>query len=115
MDSQHIRFFWLGDESEIFVAESIYDLATEAGRQAGSNIASLLADRKTGARLPLLFDADDRLILWGEIPGTMRQTIVETDDDDYPIGTFTGSLFDIYECDNGGRYGLPWMLMTQYA
>ncbi len=116
MDSERVRFFWVGEQSEIFAAHHIQDLATHDGRAAGSGIQR--CEQRTlddGFVLLSLFDEHGNRILWGELPGTTRELIRETDDDDRVTGTFTGSLFDIYEWDNGGRYGLPWMLMTQYA
>ena len=84
MDSERIRFFWVGEQSEIFAAHHIQDLATHDGRAAGSGIQR--CEQRT-------FDEHGNRILWGELPGTTRELVRETDDDRV-TGTFTGSLFE---------------------
>jgi hypothetical protein len=106
-----VRFFWIGEESEIFAAESILQLALDDG-QCGTGIGEFVVDAERGI---LLFDEDGDSLDWGEHDGTeKRLTVQDCDDEDNPRGTLTGSLHDIYAWSDGGRFGLPVMLLTQY-
>ncbi|WP_186155633.1 hypothetical protein [Burkholderia gladioli] len=105
MHSQPVKFFWISEESEIFVATSFAQILTDAGA-CGTGINSVVDG------VPL--DSDGAPIEWGEVDGNVRTTIVELDRRERVLGTLNASLRDIYERTDGGRYSLPNMLLTQY-
>ncbi|WLE60267.1 hypothetical protein GIY62_06290 [Burkholderia plantarii] len=106
MHSQPVRFFWIGERSEIFAAVSFQQLLDDAG-QCGSGIEFVDAGTP--------FDRDGEPIEYGELDGnTHRLTVMERDSADRPLGYLTGSLHDIYARVDGGRFKLPSMLLTWY-
>lgn len=113
MDNRHVRFFWIGEESELFVAESIDQLVADRG-SCGTGIHSSECVLEAGEAKWTLFDYHGTEIEWGEFDGSLRTTIRECDENERPLGTLTGSLLDIYAHVDGGRRTLPVMLMTQY-
>jgi hypothetical protein len=102
------RFFWIGETTEIFVAESFEQLVADKGH-CGSGLERFsLTD---GAPIDDWGDP----IEWGEFGGGKRLTIRDTDENDRPCGTFRGSLHDIYVRLNGERFGLPSQLLSSYS
>jgi len=108
----NIRFFWIGEESEVFAATSIRQLARDDGH-AGTGIARWEDHPDRGV---LLFDGQDERIDWGELDAiTTRMTLRNRGDDDRPLESLTGNLYDLYAWTDGGRFNLPVMFCTQYA
>ncbi|WP_246795659.1 hypothetical protein [Burkholderia perseverans] len=106
MHSQQVRFFWIGERSEIFAAVSFQQLLDDAG-ECGSGIEFVDAGTP--------FDRDGAPIEYGELDGNEhRLTVVELDHRERPLGNLTGSLHDIYARSDGGRHKLPAMLLTAY-
>lgn len=107
-------FFWIGEHSEIYVAESIEQLA--ASDDCGTGIGRYTDDfNGIGVREVLLFGDDDEPLEWGEFdPITTRMTVRNCDENERHLETLTGNLHDIYAWVDGGRHGLPVMLLTGY-
>ena len=109
------RFFWIGEYSEVFVAESLDQLLADEG-SCGSGIARYTDDFDyTGIRVLKIFDDNGDELEWGEYSGLERDTIRNCDDDERRLETLTGSLFDLYAWTDGGRYQMPVMFMTGYS
>lgn len=108
----NVRFFWIGEESEIFAAESIHQLAADEGH-CGTGIGRFAYMPNVSV---VLFDDGDEPLEWGELDGVeTRMTVRNCDDDERRLETLTGNLYDIYAWGDGGRYNLPVLLTTQYA
>ena len=111
MDNRNVRFFWVGEESEIFVAASIRQLASDNGR-AGTGIDRWEDHADRGV---LLFDEEGEMIEWGELDAiATRMTLRKRGDDDRPLETLRGNLYDLYAWTDG-RFNLPVMFCTQYG
>jgi hypothetical protein len=93
------RFFWIGEETEVFVAESLDHLIN--GGWCGTGIARACDDK--------LFDDHGYEMEWGELSPFERRTVRSNE----AGGTFTGDLLDIY-FHYGQRFNLPVMLFSQY-
>jgi hypothetical protein len=94
------RFFWIAEETEVFVAESLDQLINDVG-WCGTGIARACGDK--------LFDEQGEEMEWGELSPFERRTVRSNE----AGGTFTGDLLDIYF--HGGRhFNLPVMLFSQY-
>lgn len=100
------RFFWIGETSEVFVAESFEQLVADEG-QCGSGL------ERFDKGVPV--DEFGDPIEWGEINGNCRLTIRDCDENGRPRGTLAGSMHDMYAWLDGGRYNMPVMFFTQYA
>ncbi|WP_186056832.1 hypothetical protein [Burkholderia gladioli] len=105
MEIMRVRFFWFGEESEIFCATSIQQLFDDKGN-CGTGIHRVIDGK------PVEYDGE--AIEYGELDPDARTTIIEIDEDERPIGQFTGTLSEIYGRTIAGKYELPVMLMTQY-
>lgn len=102
MENRHIRFFWIGEESEIFVALSWEQLLADDGK-CGSGIS---ADGT--------LDWNDGPAEFGELPPTARVRFAVVDDHDRRTGEiFEGTLEQVAE--RWPPRSLPEILMTQYA
>lgn len=110
-DMKTPKFFWLGETSEIFVAESIFQLIDDRGH-CGTGIERCSL---SPTDWPRIFDSGDEEMEWGEFDGSERMTIRDSDENDRYCGSFTGNLHDIYARFNGGRFEMPVMLLSQYA
>lgn len=100
-----VRFFWIGEPSEVFAAESWEQILADAG-YSGTGIENIV----DGAPIDDFGDP----IEWGEIDGNDRVTVRDCDEDERPLGTLRGSMHDHFAWQGGGRYGLPVMMFTQY-
>ncbi|CAG9195713.1 conserved hypothetical protein [Paraburkholderia tropica] len=101
------RFFWIGETSEIFVAESWQQILADQG-QCGTGIESVV----DGAAL----DDDGEEIEWGELdPNTMRMWMWDCDENERPRGLINGNLYDLYALTDGGRFNMPVLFCTQYS
>lgn len=100
------KFFWIGEESEIFVAESFEQLLADKGN-CGSGIEVIVGGTPC--------DYFGASMEWGELDGSERLTVRDTDENERYCGTFTGNLHDIYARFDGGRHEMPVMLLSQYA
>ena len=72
------RFFWIGEETEVFAAESLQQLVDDAGR-CGSGVGLMRGED--------LFDESGEPMQWGEVDAFERTTIREGEDGSG--GTFT--------------------------
>ncbi|MFM0256055.1 hypothetical protein [Paraburkholderia sediminicola] len=101
------RFFWIGEESEIFVAASWEQLLADQG-QCGSGIESVVDG--------LALADDGEPMEWGELdPIETRMTMRNCDENERRLETLTGNLYDLYAWTDGGRFNLPVMFSTQYG
>ena len=101
----NVRFFWIGEPSEIFAAESWEQILADAG-ESGTGLEKFV----DGVPVDDWGDPID----WGEIDGSDRLTVRDCDEDERRLGTLTGSMHDHYAWQGGERYGLPVMMFTQY-
>ncbi|MCA8328477.1 hypothetical protein [Burkholderia cepacia] len=102
MEHPRIRFFWIGEESEIFVALSWDQLLADDGK-CGS-----------GIRVDGTLDWNDEPADFGELPPTTRVRFAVVDEHDRRTGEiFDGTLAEVAE--RWPPKSLPEMLMTQYA
>jgi hypothetical protein len=102
-----IRFFWIGEESEIFVAASWEKILNDQGH-CGTGIESVV----DGVALA----EDGEPMEWGELdPIETRMWMWNCDEDERPLGMIRGNLYDIYAWTDGGRYNMPVLFSTQYA
>lgn len=109
----NVRFFWISEESEIFAAESIKQLVEGENLRCGTGVERYEVDGDGTVRL---YGYDDEELEWGELDGaSTRMTFRNCDDNERPLGTLRGNLFDLYAWTDGGRFGLPVMFSTQYA
>ncbi|WP_438391130.1 hypothetical protein [Caballeronia sp. DA-9] len=99
------RFFWIGEESEMFVAESFEQLIEESSC-CGTGIEKIVDG------IPVNYEGEP--VEWGEFTGSERMTIRNCDENERPLERMTGSLHDIYAWTDGGRYAMPVMFMTAY-
>lgn len=106
------RFFWIGEESEIFVAQSIRQLARDNGH-SGTGVGRWEDHPDRGV---LLFDEENDPLEWGELdPIGTRMWMWNCDENERPLGMIRGNLFDLHAWTDGGRYNMPVLFSTQYA
>lgn len=112
-DVPKVRFFWIGEESEVFVAASLDQLL--AATECGTGIERFTDDfDHTGIRVLKLFDDSGDEMEWGELVGTTRVKFNVIDDDERQTGgLFEGTLDEMHA--RWPANSLPEMLMTQYA
>jgi hypothetical protein len=101
---QKVRFFWIGEESEVFAAESWEQILADEGK-SGTGIGKVVAG------VPL--DEFDDPIEWGELPADQKVRFNVADDDERPTGElFEGTLAEMH--DRWPSKAFPEMLMTGY-
>ncbi|OUL79903.1 hypothetical protein [Paraburkholderia hospita] len=109
----NVRFFWIGEDTEIFVAESITQLIEGDNHRCGTGVERHEIDGDGTVRL---YGDDGDELEWGELDGVAtRMTFRNCDDNERRLETLTGNLFDLYAWTDGGRFGLPVMFSTAYA
>ncbi|ARK80982.1 hypothetical protein BOC40_11665 [Burkholderia pseudomallei] len=102
MTTQTIRFFWIGEESEIFAAESWEQILADSGR-CGS-----------GVRADGTSELDGQPAEYGELPADTKVQFAVVDDNERRTGEiFEGTLAQVIE--RWPANSLPEMVMTQYA
>lgn len=109
----NVRFFWIGEPSEVFAAMSIEQLAS--ADDCGTGIERYTDDfDHTGIRVMKLFDDSGEEMDWGEFPANHPVAFNVIDDDERKTGeVFEGMLMQVY--DRWTPHSLPEMLMTRYA
>lgn len=101
MTNHSIRFFWIGEESEIFVAES-WDQILADGGSCGS-----------GVRGDGISELDNALAEYGELAPATRVQFTVVDEHERRTGEiFEGTLAQVIE--RWPPKSLPEMVMTQY-
>lgn len=102
MTNQGIRFFWIGEESEIFAAES-WEQILSSGDSCGS-----------GVRADGTSELDDEPAEYGELAPTTRVQFAVVDEHERRTDEiFEGTLAQVIE--RWPPKSLPEMVMTQYA
>lgn len=108
-----VRFFWIGETSEVFAATSIEQLASST--ECGTGIERFTDDFDyTGIRVMKLFDESGDEMDWGEFAADHPVTFNVIDEDERKTGeVFEGTLMQVY--DRWTPHSLPEMVMTGYA
>ncbi|KGS34475.1 hypothetical protein X962_2006 [Burkholderia pseudomallei MSHR7343] len=102
MNDQTIRFFWIGEESEIFAAKSWEQILADNG-SCGS-----------GVRSDGVSELDGEPAEYGELsPDTLVQFAVVEDNERRTGEIFEGTLAQVIE--RWPVKSLPEMVLTQYA
>ncbi|PRZ51180.1 hypothetical protein BX589_12021 [Paraburkholderia fungorum] len=100
-----LRFFWIGEESEVFAAESWEQILADDGH-SGTGIEKVV----DGIAIDDMGDP----IEWGEVPADRPVRFNVVDENERLTGeVFEGTLGQLAE--RWPPNSLPEMLMTQYA
>jgi hypothetical protein len=102
--AEKVRFFWIGEQSEVFAAESWEQIIADEGN-SGTGIGKVVDG------MPLDDFGDP--IEWGELPADQKVRFNVVDDDERPTGElFEGTLAEMH--DRWPSKAFPEMLMTGY-
>lgn len=100
-----VRFFWIGEESEIFAAESWEQILADDGK-SGTGIERVIDG--------IAYDDLGERIEYGEVPADRPVRFLIADEDESSTGeVFEGTLAKFHE--RWPAKELPEMLLTQYA